>query len=196
MARKQLGMPPTNSTDATPKSYVDSVATGPPNATLINPTLVNYTEAMVQLGVVGSNYALSLTSGTMLVATLTASALTTFAMPSPSPGKSFVLLINQPLSTGGQGSAVFPGVQWSFGAAPTITSTPGAMNILSFISDGTYWYGSFAQGYISATQDPTAGAQTAILLPNPSSPMYPLGRALNTLRQVKRSGKIDNLQAN
>jgi len=39
-------------------------------------------------------------------------------------------------------------VKWNSGGAPTITTTAGAMDILSFISDGTDWYGSYSQGYV------------------------------------------------
>jgi hypothetical protein len=67
-------------------------------------------------------------------------------MPTATAGKSFVLLLKQATSTG-NGTATFTSVKWSAAGAPTITPTAGKMDILTFISDGTNWYGSFNQGY-------------------------------------------------
>lgn len=195
MARKQLGAPPINPTDTTTKSYVDNQVGGVvPGSTIIDPTITNYAESVVQVGVVGAAYTFDLTAGTVQVVTLTASTLTTFTMPPVVPGlsKSFVAMINQPASTGGQGSVAFAGVYWPSGVAPTVTATPGQMDIFSFISDGVNWYGSKSQGY-STGADLTAGARTAIIVPN-YGPMSPAGTALTTLRAVRRAGK-DNLQA-
>jgi hypothetical protein len=36
---------------------------------------------------------------------------------------------------------------WNSSGAPTITATVGKMDILTFVSDGTNWYGSYSQGY-------------------------------------------------
>ncbi len=47
----------------------------------------------------------------------------------------------------GNGTATFTGVKWGTAGAPTITATAGKMDILTFIADGTNWYGSIAQGY-------------------------------------------------
>ena len=61
-------------------------------------------------------------------------------------GKSFVLLLKQAATTG-NGTATFTSVKWGTAGAPTITATAGKMDILTFIADGTNWYGSIAQGY-------------------------------------------------
>jgi hypothetical protein len=116
------------------------------NKTLTNPTVNNYTEGVVAIGTVTTSNTLSLTNGTVQTATLTASTACTFTMPTATAGKSFVLLLKQAVSTG-NGSATFTGVKWSTLGAPTITATAGKMDILSFVSDGTNWYGSFVQGY-------------------------------------------------
>jgi hypothetical protein len=116
------------------------------NKTLTNPTVNNYTEGVVAIGTVTTSNTLSLTNGTVQTATLTASTACTFTMPTATAGKSFVLLLKQAASTG-NGSATFTGVKWSALGAPTITATAGKMDILSFVSDGTNWYGSFVQGY-------------------------------------------------
>jgi hypothetical protein len=106
----------------------------------------SYTEAVVAIGTVTSSSTLSLTNGTFQTATLTASTACTFTMPTATAGKSFVLLLKQAAATGG-GTATFTGVDFGTAGAPTITATAGKMDILTFIADGTNWYGSIAQGY-------------------------------------------------
>lgn len=116
------------------------------NGQLVNPTVTNYTESVVAIGTVTSSNTISLTNGTVQTATLTASTACTFTMPTATAGKSFILLLKQAASTG-NGTATFTGVKWGTAGAPTITATAGKMDILSFISDGTNWYGSIVQGY-------------------------------------------------
>jgi hypothetical protein len=71
-------------------------------------------------------------------------------MPTATAGKSFVMLLKQAASTG-NGAATFGAsgapVKWGLVGAPTITITAGKMDILTFVSDGTNWYGSYVQGY-------------------------------------------------
>ena len=116
------------------------------NKTLTNPSVNDYTEGVVAIGTVTTSSTISLTNGTIQTATLTASTACTFTMPTATAGKSFVLLLKQATSTG-NGTATFTSVKWSAAGAPTITPTAGKMDILTFISDGTNWYGSFNQGY-------------------------------------------------
>jgi len=114
--------------------------------TLTNPTVTNYVESVVAIGTVTTASTLSLTSGTVQTATLTASVGCTFTMPTATAGKSFVLLLKQ-AATVGLGTATFTSVKWGTAGAPTITATAGKMDILTFVADGTNWYGSIAQGY-------------------------------------------------
>lgn len=114
--------------------------------TVNNPTVTNYTESVVSIGTVTTSHTLSLTNGTVQTATLTASTACTFTMPTATAGKSFVLLLKQAASTG-NGTATFTSVKWGTSGAPTITATAGRMDILSFVADGTNWYGSYTQGY-------------------------------------------------
>lgn len=116
------------------------------NKTLTNPTVTNYVESVVAIGTVSSSSTISLTSGTVQTATLTASTACTFTMPTATAGKSFILLLKQAASTG-NGTATFTGVKWGSAGTPTVTATAGKMDIFSFVSDGTNWYGSVAQGY-------------------------------------------------
>jgi hypothetical protein len=116
------------------------------NKTLTNPTVTNYVETLQAVGTVGASSTLALTNGTVLTATLTASTACTFTMPTATAGKSFILLLKQAASTG-NGTATFTSVKWGTSGAPTITATAGRMDILTFVADGTNWYGSAAQGY-------------------------------------------------
>jgi len=116
------------------------------NKTLTNPTVTNYVESVVAIGTVSSSNTISLTNGTVQTATLTASTACTFTMPTATAGKSFVLLLKQAVSTG-NGTATFTGVKWNSAGTPTMTATAGKMDIFSFVSDGTNWYGSASQGY-------------------------------------------------
>jgi hypothetical protein len=113
---------------------------------LTNPTITSYIESVVAIGTVTSSNTLSLTNGTVQTATLTASTACTFTMPTATAGKSFILLLKQAAATG-NGTATFTGVKFNSSGAPTITATAGKMDILSFVSDGTNWYGSYSQGY-------------------------------------------------
>jgi len=114
--------------------------------TLSTPTITNYIESVVVIGTVTTSNTLSLTNGTVQTATLTASTACTFTMPTATAGKSFILLLKQAATTG-NGTATFTGVKFNSSGAPTITATAGKMDILSFVSDGTNWYGSYSQGY-------------------------------------------------
>jgi hypothetical protein len=132
----------TAGTDFTSPSSTETMT----NKTLTNPTVNNYTEGVVSIGTVTTASTLSLTSGTVQTATLTASTACTFTMPTATAGKSFVLLLKQAASTG-NGTATFTSVKWGTAGAPTITAAAGKMDILTFIADGTNWYGSVSQGY-------------------------------------------------
>ncbi len=110
--------------------------------TLSNPTVTGYTESVVAIGNTGTSKTISLASGTVQTATLTGSC--TFTMPTATTGTSFVLYLKT--GTGGF-TATFTGVKWPAGTAPTITTTASRMDILSFVADGTNWYGSYAQNY-------------------------------------------------
>ena len=101
-----------------------------------------FTENIISNGNTGTSMTLSLASGTVHTAILTGNC--TFTMPTATAGKSFTLFLNT--GTGGY-TASFTSVRWSDNTAPTITTTASKIDLLSFISDGTYWYGSFSQNY-------------------------------------------------
>jgi hypothetical protein len=116
-----------------------AVATG----TLTNPTVTDYVESVVAIGNTGTSQTIALTSGTVQTATLTGNC--TFTMPTATAGKSFILLLKQD-GTGSR-TATFTGVKFNAAGAPTITATANKMDILTFVADGTNWYGSISQGY-------------------------------------------------
>ena len=76
--------------------------------------------------------------------TLAEACILTFSNSSPS-GKlsSFLLIIRQNL-TGGYALTYPSSVVWDNGAAPTLTTTAGAISVLSFFTTdgGTTWFGS------------------------------------------------------
>lgn len=110
--------------------------------TINNPTVTNYVESVVAIGNSSTAQTLSLTNGTVQTCTLTGNC--TFTMPTATAGKSFILI----LSTGaGSFTGTFTSVKWPSNTAPTITTTASRWDILTFVADGTNWYGNYAQAY-------------------------------------------------
>lgn len=107
-----------------------------------NLTFDTFTESLISIGNSSSGVVLSIGSGTVQTCTLTNSC--TFTMPTATAGKSFTMFLN---TGSGNFTASFSGVLWSDSAPPTITATSNKVDILSFISDGNYWYGSYSQNY-------------------------------------------------
>jgi len=118
-------------------------------ATLTNPTITNYVETYYNIGTVTSTVTIDLTNGTFQNLTMTSATALTVTLPTATAGKSFILILRQPAS--GTANAVSwaasPPVKWSGGTAPTITATVAKADILTFVSDGTNWYGSYVQNY-------------------------------------------------
>jgi len=110
-------------------------------ASLINPTVTNYTETRGTATVVTSPLALDLANGTFQSIT-TKVGSNSLTLPTPSAGKSLtvqVIYASTPTSlafTSPSGSLKYPGA-----VTPTATLTNGQSDFYSFISDGTNWYG-------------------------------------------------------
>ena len=102
-------------------------------------------ENTTAVGTIGATTTLTL-GGTVQTATLTSNTPCTVTMPAVSNGASFVLYLRQP-ATGTPTTATFSNVRWGTNGQPTITAVLGRMDILTFFSDGAYWYGQAAQGY-------------------------------------------------
>ena len=101
-----------------------------------------YTEGFYAIGNSGTSQTLSLSNGTFQTITMTGNC--TFTMPTVTAGQSFTLLV----STGaGSFTGTFTGVKWPNNLAPTLTTTASRWDVLTFISNGTSWYGNYAQAY-------------------------------------------------
>lgn len=112
------------------------------NKTLTNPTVTNYLESVVSIGNSGTSKTIDLTNGTVQTVTMTGNC--TFTMPTATAGKSFILIV----STGaGSYTGTFTSVKWPNNTAPTLTTTASRWDILTFVADGTNWYGNSAQAY-------------------------------------------------
>ena len=110
--------------------------------TVTNHTITNYIETGFTANT-STAITVDLANGTVQNLTLTGTA--TITMPAAVLGKSFLMY----LRTGaGSYSVTWSTVKWPGGTAPTITSTASRLDIYSFFSDGTNWYGvSVAQNY-------------------------------------------------
>jgi hypothetical protein len=114
------------------------------NKTLTNPTVTNYVESVVAIGNSGTTQTLVLTSGTVQTVTMTGNC--TFTMPTATAGKSFVLILTQDAT--GSRTAVFTSVKWASGSAPTLTTTATTgVDIITFVANGTSWFGTYAQAF-------------------------------------------------
>jgi len=121
-------------------TFSNTISVANINATFIaNSTFNNYKEQTYSNATFGASYTVDLNQGTMHLLTLTSS--TTIYMPTISAGKSFTLIIN---SGSGNYTVGWNGVTWTDGIAPIATTTSSKRDIVSFMSDGTNWYGFVA----------------------------------------------------
>ncbi len=109
------------------------------NADLI---VKGYKETHTDNGNTGTAQTIDISSSTLQTYTLTGNC--TFTMPTAEAGRSFTMF----LKTGaGSFSATFTGVKFPLNAAPTITTDANRMDLITFYSDGTNWYGNIQQEY-------------------------------------------------
>lgn len=97
-----------------------------------------YTEETVTANT-STAYTIDLVNGTVQILTLTGNC--TFTFPTAVAGKSFLVMLRQD-GTGSRTVTWPASVKWPGGTAPTITATASKQDILSFVSDGTNWYGA------------------------------------------------------
>jgi hypothetical protein len=74
---------------------------------------------------------------------LTLSANSALTFPAAVSGKQFTLGLTQD-ATGSRTVAWPSTVRWAGGTAPALTATAAKTDVLSFLSDGTYWLGFVA----------------------------------------------------
>ena len=133
------GVTLTNAVTGTGKMVLDT------SPTVNNPTVTNYVETVQALGTIGASTTFALTNGTVLTMTLTASTACTVTMPTATAGKSFILILTQAAT--GMTTCTFTSVKWPGGTAPTITATASAVDIISFVANGTSWFGTYVQAF-------------------------------------------------
>lgn len=86
----------------------------------------------------GTAYTVANTAASILDLTLTGNCVLTY--PAPSGGGQFTLFLKQ--DAAGSRTVTWPStVRWAGGAAPTLTATAGRTDVVTFLSDGTYWLG-------------------------------------------------------
>lgn len=86
----------------------------------------------------GTAYTVANTAASILDLTLTGNCVLTF--PTPAAGGQFTLMLKQDAT--GSRTVTWPStVRWAGGTAPTLTATATRTDIVTFVSDGTYWLG-------------------------------------------------------
>lgn len=86
----------------------------------------------------GTAYTVANTASSIIDLTMTGNC--TFTFPAPAAGGQFTLFLLQD-GTGSR-TAVWPAtVRWAGGTAPTLTTTAARTDVITFVSDGTYWLG-------------------------------------------------------
>lgn len=112
--------------------------------TLTNPTVTAYLETAPAIVNSSTAQTISLASGTVLSYTLTGNC--TFTMPTATSGTSFIVKLIQDAT--GSRTAVFTGVKWPSGSAPTITPTASTgTDLISFVCITSIWYGNASQAF-------------------------------------------------
>jgi hypothetical protein len=95
----------------------------------------------------GTTVAIDWNNGNVQYVTLSIGA-NTFTFSNPKSGGRYVLVLKQP--TGGDGTATWPAaVLWSGATAPTLTTTDGYVDMITFVYDGvnSKYYGLFSLNF-------------------------------------------------
>lgn len=109
------------------------------NADLI---VTGYKETHTDNGNTGTAQTIDISDSTLQTYTLNGNC--TFTMPTAEAGRSFTVFIK---TGAGSFTATFTGAKFPDNVAPTISTDANRMDILTFYSDGTNWYGSAQQEY-------------------------------------------------
>lgn len=121
-------------------TFSNTISVANINSTYIaNSTFNNYKEQTYTNTTFGTSYTVDLNNGSLHLLSLTSN--TTIYMPTANSGKSFTLIINTGSGNYGVG---WNGVTWSDNVAPVVTGSSTKRDILSFISDGSSWFGFVA----------------------------------------------------
>lgn len=113
---------------------------------LVGKNLEDYSETVDTEATSGAAYTINLENGNVHDVTLTDNCTFAFSNP-PSSGNagSFTLILRQD-GTGSRTTTWPASVDWAGGAAPTLTTTASAVDVLTFVTvdGGTTWYGFLA----------------------------------------------------
>ncbi len=101
-----------------------------------------YKETHTDNGNTGTSQTIDISSSTLQTYTLTGNC--TFTMPTADAGRSFTVFIK---TGAGSFTATFTGAKFPSNSSPVITTDANRMDIITFYSDGTNWYGSIQQEY-------------------------------------------------
>ena len=85
---------------------------------------------------------------TIPVATLSMSGNATLSTPTNmASGGTYYIIITQD-STGSRILSFGSNFKWAYGVVPILSTAPNSIDVLTFISDGTYMYGILQRGFI------------------------------------------------
>jgi hypothetical protein len=93
-------------------------------------------------GNTSTNVTIDLNAGNVQSYTLAAN--TTFTFNNGKSGGTYIIILTQGASSF---TASFASTKWSGGIPPVITTTINAVDVFTFLYDGTNYYGSFLQNY-------------------------------------------------
>ena len=94
------------------------------------------------IGNSGATKTINWNDGNVQTITLTADCTLTFS--NPKAGAVYQLLITQAATTK---AITWPTIKWVGGAAPTLTATAAAKDLVTLLYDGTSYYGTYAQAF-------------------------------------------------
>lgn len=122
---------------ANPNSVVPATnASGTETEKIKLSDIANLGNKQFDIGNSGNTANLSLNYGNVQTVTLDSNCV--FTMPAPTPAGNISLVVTQ----SGSFTASFTGVLWPGGIVPSVTTGAGSIDIITFFSDGTNWYGS------------------------------------------------------
>lgn len=140
----------TNKTLTAPTINTPTISSGSYTALSVQ----GYLELIQALGTATTSKTIATTfsNGSVVTCTLTNGDTCAFTLPAPvaSWAMSFTLIVYQPATTGsGEYSFSTPSgsIFWPTAGAPNMTNGANAVDIITFVSDGTNWFGSYVQGY-------------------------------------------------
>jgi hypothetical protein len=112
---------------------------------LIRPNIKDYSETAT-ISTVSGTTSLNLTTGNVFVRTITGNTTFTFTNPPSSGNAGSLTLILKQNAVGGHAVTWPVSVEWAGGTAPVLTTTPNAVDVLTFatVDGGATWYGFLA----------------------------------------------------